>query len=56
MATIAYYSHRYLQDETGGQMNKTLSITLTLLMLVFLLMTPAIAQEGPDEFEPNDTS
>jgi len=36
-------------------MNKTLSLTLTFLMLAFLVLTPALAQEGPDEYEPNDS-
>ena len=35
-------------------MKTTLSITLAVLALLLFAMVPAIAQEGPDENEPND--
>ncbi|MCX6644933.1 MAG: hypothetical protein NTY09_01030, partial [bacterium] len=36
-------------------MRITLSITLVALALLFFALAPAVAQEGPDENESNDT-
>jgi len=36
-------------------MKKALSMTLTFLIAAFLILMPVMAQEGPDENEPNDS-